>query len=71
MESSRGRYIGGSGFPSSLSSSEEEETRIGTKDGTNTKDGLQAKEGTNVKLGSQAKRFLSNLTSLQIIISLE
>jgi hypothetical protein len=48
-----------------------EETRIGTKDGTNVEDNLQDEERTNVELGSQDKRFSSNLTSLLIITSLE
>jgi hypothetical protein len=48
-----------------------EETRIGTKEGTNAEDGSQAEEGTITELGSQAKIFSSNLTSLLIIISLQ
>jgi hypothetical protein len=55
---------------SSLSSSEEE-TRIGTEEGTNVEEGSQAEEGTNVEDGLQAKIFSSNLTSLLIIISLQ
>jgi hypothetical protein len=71
MDSFGGRREGKGGFPSSLPSSEEEETRIGTYYGANIEDGSQDKEGTNVELGSKAKRFSSNLTSLIIIISLE
>jgi hypothetical protein len=65
------KVAGRGGFSSSLSSSEEEETRIGTEDGTNIEHDLQAKDGTNVDSGSRAKRFSLNLTSLLIIISLE
>ena len=35
------------------------------EEGTIAKSGLQAKDGTPTKLGSQAKKFSSNLTSLQ------
>jgi hypothetical protein len=50
--------------------SSEEETSIGTEEGTNVEDGSQAEEGTIVELGSRAKRFSLNLTSLLTIISL-
>jgi hypothetical protein len=69
-DSSGGMPIGGGGLSSSLSSSEEE-TRIGTKEGTNTEYGSQVEEGTTTELGSQAKIFSSNLTSILRIISLQ
>jgi len=71
MDSSRGRCVGSGIFSSSLSSSYEEETIIGTKVGTTDKYGSQAKYGRNVKLGSHDKIFSSNLTYLLIKISLE
>jgi len=70
MDSSGGRWVGEGGFSSSLSSFEEE-TRIGTKDGTNSKDGSQDEDDTNNELGSHDKTFSSNLTSLLLNISFE
>jgi hypothetical protein len=65
MESFGGRCAGRGGFSSSFPSYEEEETRIGTKYGTNIEDESHA------KLSSRDKIFSSNLTSLIIMISLE
>jgi hypothetical protein len=54
-----------------LSSSEEEEIGIGTKEGKKFEYGSHVEEGTNIKLGLWDKRFSSILTSLLIIISLQ
>jgi len=50
MESYGGRWEGGGGFSSSLSSSEEK-TRIWIEDGIEAKDGLQDEDDTRIELG--------------------